>query len=404
MWSSRRTCGRHWLPERLPGPRSTRRAGHLRDGDRPRPAGGDLRARRRRSRRRLVGLRGPAAPDPAGDGVRRVPAGVAHVGAAALRRDAPGLLRPRRPPGRHGPQPDRAIAVLPDVPAVRGPGRSSRPRTRTSRLACVRAFNDWMIEEWCGDSGGRLIPLCLVPLWDPTAAAAEVRRNAARGCRAIAFTELPANLGLPSIHDADRFWDPLLAACDDTGDHDLHAHRLGFEDADDQPDAPAGGRHRPHVAERLHVDGRLAAVGCARPVPAAQDRVLGEPGRLDAVPHGAPRPGVHEQRGVVAARPVDHRPAVELRARPGVRLLLRRHGRRRCPPPDRHRAAGVRDRLPAPGHHLAAHDGAGRRDRRAGAGRRARDAGAHQRDHDARPRSGRSARLHAADASAAGAP
>ena len=83
--------------------------------------------------------------------------------------------------------------------------------------ACVRAFNDWMIEEWCGDSGGRLIPLCLVPLWDPTAAAAEVRRNAARGCRAIAFTELPSNLGLPSIHDAERFWDPLLAACDDTG-------------------------------------------------------------------------------------------------------------------------------------------------------------------------------------------
>ena len=84
-------------------------------------------------------------------------------------------------------------------------------------LACVQAFNDWMVEEWCGDSGGRLIPLCLVPLWDPAAAAVEVRRNAARGCRAIAFTELPANLGLPSIHDVDRFWDPLLAACDETG-------------------------------------------------------------------------------------------------------------------------------------------------------------------------------------------
>ena len=84
-------------------------------------------------------------------------------------------------------------------------------------LACVVAFNDWMIDEWCGDSGGRLIPLCLVPLWDPVAAAGEVRRNAARGCRAITFTELPANLGLPSIHDPGRHWDPLLAACDETG-------------------------------------------------------------------------------------------------------------------------------------------------------------------------------------------
>jgi len=84
-------------------------------------------------------------------------------------------------------------------------------------LACVQAYNDWMIEEWCGDSGGRLIPLCLIPLWDAGLAAAEVRRNAARGCRAVAFTELPANLGLPSIHDPKRFWDPFLEACDETG-------------------------------------------------------------------------------------------------------------------------------------------------------------------------------------------
>ena len=45
-------------------------------------------------------------------------------------------------------------------------------------LLCVKAYNDWMVEEWCGDSGGRLIPLCLIPLWDAELAAAEVRRNA----------------------------------------------------------------------------------------------------------------------------------------------------------------------------------------------------------------------------------
>ena len=47
-------------------------------------------------------------------------------------------------------------------------------------LACVQAYNDWMIEEWCGDSDGRLIPLNIIPLWDVELAAAEVRRNAAR--------------------------------------------------------------------------------------------------------------------------------------------------------------------------------------------------------------------------------
>jgi predicted TIM-barrel fold metal-dependent hydrolase len=84
-------------------------------------------------------------------------------------------------------------------------------------LACVRAYNDWTVEEWCGDSGGRLLPLCLVPLWDPQQAAAEVRRNAARGVRAVTFPELPSKLGLPSIHDRAQHWDPLFAACDETG-------------------------------------------------------------------------------------------------------------------------------------------------------------------------------------------
>jgi predicted TIM-barrel fold metal-dependent hydrolase len=80
---------------------------------------------------------------------------------------------------------------------------------------CVEAYNDWMVEQWCGDSGGRLIPLCLVPLWDIDLAVAEVRRNAARGVRAVAFSELPAYLGLPSLHS--RHWDPFFAACAETG-------------------------------------------------------------------------------------------------------------------------------------------------------------------------------------------
>ena len=57
---------------------------------------------------------------------------------------------------------------------------------------CVEAYNDWQVEEWCAGSNGRLIPLCLVPLWDVELAAAEVRRNAARGVQAVAFSELPA--------------------------------------------------------------------------------------------------------------------------------------------------------------------------------------------------------------------
>ena len=90
-------------------------------------------------------------------------------------------------------------------------------RDKELAMACVTAYNDWMVDEWCGESGGRMIPLCLIPLWDPRAAAAEVRRNAARGVRAVSFSEMPSALGLPSIHDAERYWDPVLQACDETG-------------------------------------------------------------------------------------------------------------------------------------------------------------------------------------------
>src|SRR4029078_13597170 len=71
-----------------------------------------------------------------------------------------------------------------------------------------------MGEEWCGDSGGRLIPLPIIPLWDVDLAAAEVRRNAARGARAVRFSEIPPHLGLPSIHSG--YWDPFFRACEET--------------------------------------------------------------------------------------------------------------------------------------------------------------------------------------------
>jgi predicted TIM-barrel fold metal-dependent hydrolase len=87
---------------------------------------------------------------------------------------------------------------------------------RELALLCVQAYNDWMIEEWCGNAPGRYIPLTLVPLWDPTLAAAEVRRNAERGSTAVAFSENPAMLRLPTIQDPGGHWDPLMAACEET--------------------------------------------------------------------------------------------------------------------------------------------------------------------------------------------
>ena len=83
-------------------------------------------------------------------------------------------------------------------------------------LLCVRAYNDWHIEEWCGAAPGRYIPLIILPLWDPEAAAKEIERCAARGATSFCFSENPEPLGLPTIHDAGRYWDPVMAAAQDT--------------------------------------------------------------------------------------------------------------------------------------------------------------------------------------------
>jgi predicted TIM-barrel fold metal-dependent hydrolase len=109
---------------------------------------------------------------------------------------------------------------------------------RELALLCVEAYNDWMVEEWCGESGGRLIPLVIVPLWDAELAAAEVRRNADRGVHAVCFSEIPPNLGLPSIHDTDGFWLPFFDACNETGTT-INMHiGSGSKMPSTSPDAP----------------------------------------------------------------------------------------------------------------------------------------------------------------------
>lgn len=86
-------------------------------------------------------------------------------------------------------------------------------KDRELALLCVRAYNDWMLDEWCAADPGRFIPCCIVPLWDPHLAANELQRVAANGARAITFSENPAKLGQPSIHSGH--WDPLFAAAAD---------------------------------------------------------------------------------------------------------------------------------------------------------------------------------------------
>ena len=96
-------------------------------------------------------------------------------------------------------------------------------------LTCLRIYNDWMIDDWCAGAGkGRLIPLTLVPLWDPALAAEEVRRCAAKGSYAIAFSENVAKLGQPSL-----YMGCLVGGLPRDRDQCVNAHRFVIFDAHD---------------------------------------------------------------------------------------------------------------------------------------------------------------------------
>ncbi|MGH7769632.1 MAG: amidohydrolase family protein [Candidatus Binatia bacterium] len=102
-------------------------------------------------------------------------------------------------------------AVLyPSVAGVAGEtfGRIADPELE---LACVQAYNDWLIEEWAGASE-RFIPQCILPLYPIDAAVKEVRRAIANGHRGVIYPAIPMELrDVPHINDS--VYDPLWAAC-----------------------------------------------------------------------------------------------------------------------------------------------------------------------------------------------
>jgi predicted TIM-barrel fold metal-dependent hydrolase len=97
-----------------------------------------------------------------------------------------------------------------------GGGRLQTTTTdRELALAATRAWNDWHLEDWAGAAPDRIIPCQIAWLHDPVLAAGDIAANHERGFRAVSFPELPDQLGLPPIRSA--YWDPLLAACEETG-------------------------------------------------------------------------------------------------------------------------------------------------------------------------------------------
>jgi predicted TIM-barrel fold metal-dependent hydrolase len=74
-------------------------------------------------------------------------------------------------------------------------------------LLCTQAYNDFVLNEWCATDPSRLLPMIILPFWDVDLSVREVNRLADQGVRAVAFSENPTVMQLPSIHTGH--WDPL---------------------------------------------------------------------------------------------------------------------------------------------------------------------------------------------------
>ncbi|HEV3110371.1 MAG TPA: amidohydrolase family protein [Candidatus Binataceae bacterium] len=103
--------------------------------------------------------------------------------------------------------------LYPSVAGVAGEtfGRLSDPELE---LACVRAYNDYLIEEWAAASP-RFVPQCLIPLAPIDHAVAEIRRSADRGHKGIIIPAVPDRLREGAPHINDPAYDPIWSVCEE---------------------------------------------------------------------------------------------------------------------------------------------------------------------------------------------
>jgi predicted TIM-barrel fold metal-dependent hydrolase len=103
---------------------------------------------------------------------------------------------------------------FPSVPGFAG-RRFLEANDKRLAAACVEAYNDFVIDEWCGAAPDRLVPMTILPLWDQQLAVSELERCVDRGTKAVAFPDLPHSVGLPSLHGDG--WDGVFAVAASAG-------------------------------------------------------------------------------------------------------------------------------------------------------------------------------------------
>jgi predicted TIM-barrel fold metal-dependent hydrolase len=105
-----------------------------------------------------------------------------------------------------------AQVCFPNSIGLGGQGISDIVKDPELRLLCVQIYNDAMAEVQA-DSGNRLLPMPVLPAWDPEESAREAERVAGMGLRGVNMTSDTQDLGAPDL--ANRAWDPVWDVCAD---------------------------------------------------------------------------------------------------------------------------------------------------------------------------------------------
>jgi predicted TIM-barrel fold metal-dependent hydrolase len=113
-----------------------------------------------------------------------------------------------------------AQIIYPNVLGFAGQGRSPMGAPRREpvdadlRLVSTQIYNDAMAEMQA-ESGGRLLPMALLPWWDIDLAVKEAERCRTMGMRGVNINSEPYRNGMQDL--SGDYWTPLWELCSDRG-------------------------------------------------------------------------------------------------------------------------------------------------------------------------------------------
>jgi uncharacterized protein len=153
-----------------------------------------------------------------------------------------------------------AQVVFPNNVGLGGQSVAKATTDRALLNTCIEVYNDWGAELQ-EQSGGRVMPMAVMPAWNVDDCVREAKRAHGLGFRGVNITADPSDQGAPDL--ADRVWDPLWATCEEL-ELPVHFHIGNSETAMSFFEKYAWGSHNEGL--QLAIAGTMLFLGNARSV------------------------------------------------------------------------------------------------------------------------------------------